>query len=105
MTTEPYVDKNPEARPGKSNGLATSAFVCGLVGLVLSFIPVAGWFLAPPVALTGLGLGLGNLGRLRSGRSDARAFTWMGIGFGIGAIIVCIAYAVIVAVAASQPGY
>jgi hypothetical protein len=94
----------PVQLPTAQNGLGLAAFVLGIVAMPLSLIPIFGWVFGLPVAFTGLGVGLGNLPRLRTGRAANRAQTWIGIGLSIGAILVSIGYAIIVAVGAtSQP--
>ena len=55
-----YVPPMPAPRP--SNGIGTAGFVCGLVGVLLFWIPLLG------AALSTAGLVMGNQGYVAGGR-------------------------------------
>ena len=77
--------------PGMQNGLGTASLVLGIISVTLCW----------PAGLVGLGLGLGNLSRLRDGRANNRAQTWWGISLSIlSLVILVIAVIVVVAFAA-----
>jgi hypothetical protein len=78
--------------PAQANGLGTASFVLGIIALPLSLIPLAGWIFGFPVACTGLGVGLGNIPRLRSGKAGNSTQTWVGVGLSAGAILISLAY-------------
>ncbi len=65
------------------NGLGNASFVLGIVGLAFSVVPFAGIFIAVPVALTGLGTGLGGVHRLFKNKADNKVLTWIGVGLSL----------------------
>ncbi len=76
--------------PRQSNGIATAGLVVGVIGAVLSFIPVVGtvaWVLAP------IGLVLSVVGLVRSGRArNGRGSSIAGIVLSLVALLLCILY-------------
>lgn len=77
------------------NGLGIAAFVLGITSAVISLIPILG---IPGLAagLVGLGLGLGNVGRLRRREATSRWMTISGMILSALGIILSIAGIVIV---------
>lgn len=70
-----YIPQMPQpvyVQQGPKNGLGNASFVLGIIGLAFSFIPFAGLFMTLPVALTGLGVGLGGVSRRLSALEKAR---------------------------------
>lgn len=79
----------------EKNGLGTSSFVLGLLGCLFGLIPIL-MFVAFPLSLLGLGLGLGNIGRLRRRRATNAVMTGIGIGLSVLGIALSIVGMVIV---------
>lgn len=101
MTSDMVTTGQPQAPPGHRNGLGISSFVCGIVGTVLGFIPILG---VPALALglTGFGLGLGALRRLRHRWADNKVMTWFGVVLSVVAVALGIVGMVIVFKAAND---
>lgn len=72
---QPYAQQPPP--PAPSNGLGVAALVLGILAILLAFVPILG-FVAYPLAIVGIILGLVGLGRVRSGRSS-RGITLAGL--------------------------
>ncbi len=83
------------------NGLGISSFVCGITATVVGLIPILS-VPALAVALVGLGLGLGNIGRLRRKTATNKVMTAIGIGFSVLGVILAIIGIVIVGRAVNQ---
>jgi hypothetical protein len=77
----------PQAR---KNGLGISSLVLGLLGCAFGLMSI-GALLALPASAAGLGLGLANIGRLRSHAASNGVMT----GFGIGLSAIGILFSVI----------
>jgi len=80
----------------QSNGFGTAAMVCGIVGLVLSFIPILGlvsWALAP------LAIIFGFIGLSKKGRPRGQAVA--GLTTGSIALFVCLMWLALVIVGAA----
>ncbi len=86
---------------GHRNGLGISSFVLGIVGSVIGLIPILG---IPALAsgLTGLGLGLAGLRRLRHRWADNRVMNWIGVVLSVLAVVLGIVGMVIVTKAAND---
>lgn len=79
---------------GPKNGLGVASFVLGIIAVALSWIPIFNLFAMLPVALVGLGTGLGGVYRLNKGAADNKALTWIGTGLSIlGIVLVIVFYA------------
>lgn len=70
---QPYAQQPPPP----SNGLGVAALVLGILAILLAFIPILG-FVAYPLAIVGIILGLVGLGRVRKGRAS-RGITVAGL--------------------------
>lgn len=79
----------------EKNGLGTSSFVLGILGTVFGLIPIAA-FIALPLSVVGLGVGLGNIGRLRKHQATNKVMTGIGIGLSVLGIVLSIIGIVIV---------
>ncbi len=80
----------PPTPPQRSNGLATAGLVVGIIGAVLSFIPIVGtvaWGLAP-IGLVLSAVGLVKSRSARNGRGKSIA----GIVLSLVALLMCILY-------------
>lgn len=71
------------------NGLGTSSFVLGIIGTVFGLIPILG-YITLVTSVVGLGLGLGNIGRLRKHKATNKVMTGIGIGLSVLGIVVSI---------------
>jgi hypothetical protein len=84
----------PPPHPPAQNGMGIAAFVLGLLGLLISFIPVIG-VVAWPMVIIGLVLGFVGLGKARSGRASNAGMAIAGIVLSALGLIVCIVWVVI----------
>lgn len=75
-----------DIRDEPRNGWGTAALVCGLVALVVGFVPVAGDIIALPLALAAVGSGGVGLMRAEDGRATnpGVALTGALLGFAAG---------------------
>lgn len=81
----------PEQRP--SNGLGTTALVLGIVGVVLSLIPVIG-VIAWPVVIVGLILGFLGIRKVSQGRATNRIAAITGtVLSGVG-LVICVLWVI-----------
>jgi 1-acyl-sn-glycerol-3-phosphate acyltransferase len=64
--------------PQQGNGLAVAGMVCGIVGLVLFWIPVLGWILAI-LAIIFSGVGIAKANKGASGKGQAVAGLVLGV--------------------------
>ena|SRR5215813_10147621 len=79
----------------QSNGLGTSSFVLGILGTIFGLVPIAA-FIALALSVVGLGVGLGNIGRLRSKKATNKVMTGIGIGLSVLGVVLSIIGIVIV---------
>jgi hypothetical protein len=76
----PYMPQYPPPPPPQ-NGFGIAAFVLGLLGLLLSFIPIIG-IIAWPLVLLALVFGAIGLARANSGRATDRGLAIAGFVWG-----------------------
>ncbi|WP_103353542.1 MmpS family transport accessory protein [Amycolatopsis sp. CA-128772] len=102
MTDYPPIQQYPapQAAPPR-NGLGTAGFVLGLVGLVVSPIPLAG-VVAWPLAVLGLILSAVGLARVRSGKATNKGLTIAGVVVSLLALVVSVLWAVVIGKAISD---
>jgi len=82
--------------PGQSNGMAVTGMVCGIIGLVLFWLPVVGWILAIlGIIFGGVGIAKANAGGPNKGMAIA------GVVLGIVSISL---YVIIVAIVVNSWG-
>lgn len=82
----------------KSNGMAVSALVLGIVGLALGLVPFLGWFLLPAWILAII-FGAVGLKKLQS-----KGMCWTGIVLGIVTFLYKFGFWILVAIGASSSG-
>lgn len=79
----------------QSNGLALAATITGVVGLILSIIPVVGllsWILCPAAIIMGF---------LAFGKPVGKGLAMTGIGTGVVGLAICILWVTVLAAAGS----
>ncbi|MBV9844145.1 MAG: DUF4190 domain-containing protein [Kutzneria sp.] len=86
----PYGGQSTQPR----NGLGTAGFVVGLIGFLLSLIPVIG-LAAWPLVVVGLVLSIIGLNRAVKGVANNKALTIAGLVLSILGLLACIAYTVV----------
>jgi hypothetical protein len=89
----PNPPQPPVQRP--SNGLGTSGFIVGLIGLVLSFIPLIG-VVAWPLVILGIILSSVGIAKAAKGRATNKGLAITGLVVSIIGLVICIVWAVIV---------
>jgi hypothetical protein len=90
---------NPERTA--QNGVGTAGFVLGLVGFLLSFIPIIG-LVAWPLVILGLVLGLIGVARARKGRATNRGLAIAGVVLSVLGLVVCVLWAAVFGVAVNN---
>lgn len=85
----------------RRNGPGTAGFVLGLLGLVLSFIPVVG-LVAWPLVVAGLALGLFGLVRIFRGEADNKGLAIAGVALSAAGLVVCVAWVAVFGRASSD---
>ena len=65
------------------NGWGTGALMCGVVALVLGFVPILGDFVATPVAVAAVGAGVVGLLRAEDGLASNPGTALAGILLGV----------------------
>jgi hypothetical protein len=94
MTDYQFPTAAPQAAPPR-NGLGTTGFVLGLLGLVLAPIPIVG-IVAWPLVIIGLILSFVGLGRARKGRATNKRLAIAGIVLSVLGLIVCIVWVAVI---------
>jgi hypothetical protein len=74
------------------NGLGTAGFVLGLIGLLLSFLPIVG-VVAWPLVILGLIFSLIGYSRGRSGRATNKGLALAGAILSVIGLVICILWA------------
>jgi hypothetical protein len=82
------------------NGLGTTGFVLGLVGFLLSFIPLIG-VVAWPLVILGLVLGGIGVARARKGRATNRGLAIAGVVLSALGLLVCVLWVAVFGAAVS----
>jgi hypothetical protein len=100
MPQYPPVGHGHYPPPPPQNGLGTTGFVLGLLGLLFSFIPLIGVIAWPLVLLALVFAGVG-LSRVRSGRATNKGLTIAGLVCAVIGLLICILYAVAFSAAVS----
>lgn len=88
-------DQNPPQQTVQqpSNGLGTAGFVLGLIGLLLSFIPVIG-VVAWPLVILGIVFSAVGMGKASKGRATNKGLSIAGLVLSIVGLIICVVWAV-----------
>ena len=71
------------------NGLGTAGFVLGLIGLLISFLPIVG-VVAWPLVILGLIFSLVGYSRGRSGRATNKGLALAGVILSVIGLVVCV---------------
>jgi hypothetical protein len=101
MTTIQTPATQPTTPGQHRNGFGIASFVCGLTATVVGLIPILS-IPALAAAVVGLGLGAGNIGRLRRHTADNKWMTILGVGFSVLGTVLAIIGIVIVTKAVNQ---
>jgi heme/copper-type cytochrome/quinol oxidase subunit 2 len=89
-----YAPNPPQQTPEKpSNGLGTSGFVLGLIGLIFSFIPVIG-MVAWPLVILGIIFSAIGFNKANKGRATNKGLAITGLVVSIIGLVICIVWAV-----------
>jgi hypothetical protein len=83
------------------NGLGTAGFVLGLIGLLISFLPIVG-VVAWPLVILGLVFSLIGFSRGRSGRATNKGLALAGVILSVIGLVVCILWVAVFGKAASD---
>lgn len=85
----------PQQTPTKpSNGLGTAGFVIGIIGLVLSFIPLIG-VVAWPLVILGIIFSAVGISKAVKGRATNKGLAIAGVVVSIIGLVVCILWTVV----------
>lgn len=79
----------PAYQQAQNNGMGTSGFVCGLVGLVFSFIPIIG-VVAWPLVIIGIALSAVGMNYANQGRASNKGLATAGLVVSIIGLVMCI---------------
>ncbi|MFC7382845.1 hypothetical protein [Sphaerisporangium rhizosphaerae] len=69
-------------RPEPKNGLGLAAVIVGGIGILFGFVPLTFW-VAGPLALTSIALGLAGIARVRRGTATNQAVSSIGLVLGV----------------------
>ena len=93
----PYAVYAPTYAPSPTNGQATAAFVCGLIGLIICLIPF-GIFVGGLVAVVGIVLGFLGRSRSRAANVPGSGMATAGIVLGFVGLVVGVLWLVAIGV-------
>jgi len=96
-----YAPNPPHAPAKPSNGLGLTGFVIGLVGLVLSFIPLIG-VVAWPLVILGIIFSAIGISKAAKGRATNKGMAITGLVVSIVGLVVCILWSAVWAKAADE---
>jgi hypothetical protein len=85
---------NPPQQAKPSNGLGTAGFVIGLIGLVLSFIPLIG-VVAWPLVILGVIFSAIGIAKASKGRATNKGLAIAGLVLSVIGLVICILQAAI----------
>jgi Mycobacterium membrane protein len=88
----PNPSQQTQAKP--SNGLGLAGFIVGLIGLLLSFIPLIG-VVAWPLVILGIIFSAVGINKAVKGRATNKGLSIAGLAVSIIGLIVCILWAVV----------
>ncbi len=86
--TAPAATTTTRTNPPR-NGLGIAALIIGIIGCLFGFVPFTFW-IAGPMGVTALVLGLAGRGRVKRGEASNRITTWAGIVVGLGSLALSI---------------
>jgi hypothetical protein len=90
-----YAPNPPQAPAKPSNGLGLTGFVIGLVGLVLSFIPLIG-VVAWPLVILGIIFSAIGISKAAKGRATNKGMAITGLVVSIVGLVVCVLWAAVI---------
>ena len=97
-----YAPNPPQQTPAKpSNGLGTAGFVVGLIGLLLSFIPLVG-VVAWPLVILGIIFSAVGISKAVKGRATNKGLAITGLIVSIIGLVICIVWAFVVKTASDE---
>jgi hypothetical protein len=97
-----YAPNPPQQTPAKpSNGLGTAGFVVGLIGLLISFIPLVG-VVAWPLVVLGIIFSAVGISKAVKGRATNKGLAITGLIVSIIGLVVCIVWALVVKTASDE---
>ena len=73
----------------QSNGMGTAGFVCGLIGLIFSFIPLIG-VIAWPLVIIGIVLSAVGMNYANQGRASNKGLATAGLVVSVIGLAICI---------------
>lgn len=89
-----YAPNQPQQAAKPSNGLGTAGFVIGLIGLVLSFIPLIG-VVAWPLVILGVIFSAVGVAKASKGRATNKGLAIAGLVVSVIGLVICILQAAI----------
>jgi len=90
-----YAPNPPQQSAVKpSNGLGTAGFVLGLIGLVLSFIPLIG-IVAWPLVILGIIFSAVGISKAAKGRATNKGLAIAGLAVSLVGLVICILWAAV----------
>jgi Mycobacterium membrane protein len=89
-----YAPPPPQQQAKPSNGLGTTGFVLGLVGLVLSFIPLIG-VVAWPLVILGIIFSAVGISKAAKGRATNKGMAITGLVVSVVGLVICVLWAVV----------
>jgi hypothetical protein len=89
-----YAPNPPQTAVKPSNGLGTAGFVIGLIGLVLSFIPLIG-VVAWPLVILGIVFSAVGIAKATKGRATNKGLSIAGLVVSVIGLAVCILWAAV----------
>lgn len=84
-----YPEQTAPVPTAPKNGLGTTGFVLGLIGLIFSFIPIIG-LVAWPLVILGIIFAAVGLGRIRKHRATNKGLTITGLVLSVIGLVICI---------------
>jgi hypothetical protein len=97
-----YAPNPPHQTPAKpSNGLGTAGFVVGLIGLLISFIPLIG-VVAWPLVVLGIVFSAVGISKAVKGRATNKGLSIAGLVVSVIGLVVCIVWAMVVKTASDE---
>ncbi|MGO1051943.1 MmpS family transport accessory protein [Crossiella sp. CA198] len=98
----PYPPVQPmQVAPQPSNGIGTTGFILGLVGLIISLIPLFG-VIAWPLVILGIIFSAIGLVRIKNGKADNKGLTIAGLVAAVVGLGICITWTVVAAMAVNN---
>jgi hypothetical protein len=87
--------QTPQPATPPSNGLGTAGFVVGLVGLVLSPIPIIDYF-AWPLVVLGIIFSAIGIARVSKGKATNKGLSIAGLAVSVIGLVICIVWATVI---------